>query len=58
MDDVTLAMQARVGWEFGGARPEREKQYTLSLATQTNAQPLPAVPEVFGLRLPPAKECL
>jgi len=28
------------------------------LATQTNAQPLPAVPEVFGLRLPPANECL
>ncbi|KAI9455050.1 hypothetical protein F5148DRAFT_401249 [Russula earlei] len=40
------------------ARPERERQYTLSLATQANAQPLPAVPEVFGLRLPPAKECL
>jgi transcription initiation factor TFIID subunit 9B len=33
-------------------------QYTLSLATQINAQSLPPVPEVFGLRLPPANECL
>jgi len=55
MDDVTLAVQARVGWEFGGRVP---KEYTLSLATQINAQSLPAVPEVFGLRLPPANECL
>jgi Transcription initiation factor IID, 31kD subunit len=30
----------------------------LSLAAQTNAVPLPAVPEVFGVRLPPASECL
>ncbi|KAH9960507.1 transcription initiation factor TAFII31, partial [Russula dissimulans] len=49
MEDVTIAVQARVGWEFGGRVP---KEYVLSLATQTNAQPLPPVPEVFGLRLP------
>ncbi|KAH9482844.1 Transcription initiation factor TFIID subunit 9 [Psilocybe cubensis] len=55
MDDVTLAVQARVGWEFGGRVP---KEYILSLAAEVNAQPLPAVPEVFGLRLPPASECL
>lgn len=30
----------------------------LSLAAQTNALPLPSVPEVFGVRLPPASECL
>lgn len=30
----------------------------LSLAAQTNATPLPAVPEVFGVRLPPPTECL
>ena len=80
MDDVTLAVQARVGWEFGGRVPKEvlkisffsspthllihtcphisTVQYTLSLATQINAQSLPAVPEVFGLRLPPANECL
>ncbi|KAI0796504.1 transcription initiation factor IID, 31kD subunit-domain-containing protein [Abortiporus biennis] len=55
MDDVILAVQARVGWEFGGRVP---KEYILSLATQTNAVPLPSVPEVFGVRLPPASECL
>lgn len=33
-------------------------QYILSLAAQTNATPLPAVPEVFGVRLPPQAECL
>ena len=30
----------------------------MSLATQTNSVPLPPVPEVFGVRLPPASECL
>ena len=30
----------------------------LSLATQTNSVPLPSVPEVYGVRLPPASECL
>ncbi len=33
-------------------------QYMLSLATQTNAVPLPSVPEVFGVRLPPPSERL
>ncbi|KAJ3575158.1 hypothetical protein NP233_g1272 [Leucocoprinus birnbaumii] len=55
MDDVTLAVQARVGWEFGGRVP---KEYILSLANEVNATPLPAVPEVFGVRLPPQSECL
>lgn len=30
----------------------------MSLAAQTNAVPLPSVPEVFGVRLPPTSECL
>jgi len=55
MDDVMLAVQARVGWEFGGRVP---KEHLLSLASQTNATPLPAVPEVFGVRLPPISETL
>jgi len=55
MDDIILAVQARVGWEFGGRVP---KEYILTLANQTNAIPLPSVPEVFGVRLPPASECL
>ncbi|KAG9317618.1 transcription initiation factor IID, 31kD subunit-domain-containing protein [Chiua virens] len=55
MDDIILAIQARVGWEFGGRVP---KEYLLSLASQTNATPLPAVPEVFGVRLPPPQETL
>ncbi|KAJ2924969.1 hypothetical protein H1R20_g12142, partial [Candolleomyces eurysporus] len=55
MDDVVLAVQARVGWEFGGRVP---KEYLLSLASEVNAAPLPAVPEVFGVRLPPNSECL
>ncbi|KAK7061574.1 transcription initiation factor TFIID subunit 9 [Favolaschia claudopus] len=55
MDDVVLAVQARVGWEFGGRVP---KEYILSLASEVNAVPLPAVPEVFGVRMPQASECL
>lgn len=54
-EDVVLAVQARVGWEFGGRVP---KDYILSLATQVNATPLPAVPEVFGARLPQSSDCL
>ena len=30
----------------------------MSLATQTNSQPLPAVPEAFGVRLPPESDRL
>jgi transcription initiation factor TFIID subunit 9B len=55
MDDIVLAVQARVGWEFGGRVP---KEYTLSLAAQTNAASLPAVPEVFGVRLPSPADSL
>ena len=33
-------------------------KYIFSLANQVNAAPLPAVPEVFGVRLPPASESL
>ncbi|KAJ4473490.1 TFIID-domain-containing protein [Lentinula lateritia] len=55
IDDVILAVQARVGWEFGGRVPS---EYISSLATQTNAIPLPSVPEVFGVRLPQSSDCL
>ncbi|KAF8211304.1 transcription initiation factor IID, 31kD subunit-domain-containing protein [Mycena galopus ATCC 62051] len=55
MDDVVLAVQARVGWEFGGRVP---KEYILSLASDVNAVALPAVPEVFGVRMPQATDCL
>jgi len=55
LEDVMLAIQARVGWELGGRVP---KEFILSLATQTNATPLPPVPEVFGIRHPPEKDCL
>ncbi|KAF8450347.1 transcription initiation factor IID, 31kD subunit-domain-containing protein [Boletus edulis BED1] len=55
MDDLALAVQARVGWEFGGRVP---KEYLMSLASQTNATPLPAVPEAFGVRLPSSSETL
>ncbi|KAG6833733.1 hypothetical protein H0H87_001165 [Tephrocybe sp. NHM501043] len=74
IDDVVLAVQARVGWEFGGRVPKEvrmaqllnkfedaqlcSQQYVLSLATQVNATPLPAVPEVFGVRLPQTSDCL
>lgn len=37
---------------------DEPSQYLLSLASEVNAAPLPAVPEVFGVRLPPNSECL
>ncbi|KAK7470822.1 Transcription initiation factor TFIID subunit 9 [Stygiomarasmius scandens] len=55
IEDVVLAVQARVGWEFGGRVPA---EYIQNLATTTNAVPLPSVPEVFGVRLPQSNDCL
>ncbi|KAF8314715.1 TFIID-31kDa-domain-containing protein, partial [Clavulina sp. PMI_390] len=55
MEDVTLAIQSRVGWEFGGRVP---KEHLLSLATKTNSEPLPTISETYGIRLPPQKYCL
>lgn len=54
-DDVTLAIQGKVGFEFGGRVP---KEYILSLAASTNEVPLPPVQEAFGIRLPPPEQCL
>ncbi|ELU45452.1 TFIID-31kDa domain-containing protein [Rhizoctonia solani AG-1 IA] len=53
-DDVTLAVQARVGWEMGGPVP---KEHLMALATKTNAQSLPAVSDTYGIRVP-AKHAL
>jgi len=53
-DDVTLAIQGKVGFEFGGRVP---KEYILSLAAATNEEPLPPVQEAFGIRLPPPEQC-
>lgn len=33
-------------------------QHLLSLATRTNADPLPPISETYGVRLPPLKHCL
>jgi len=55
MEDVTLAIQSRVGWEFGGRVP---KEHLLSLAAKTNAEPLPSMSETYGVRLPAPKYCL
>jgi len=54
-DDVTLAIQAKVGFEFGGRVP---KEYLLMQAASVNAEPLPPVSEVFGVRLPAPEHCL
>ncbi|KAF9509486.1 hypothetical protein BS47DRAFT_1261678, partial [Hydnum rufescens UP504] len=48
-DDVILAVQSRVGWEFGGRVP---KEHLLSLAYRTNSEPLPPISETYGVRLP------
>jgi len=55
IEDVTLAIQARAGWEFGGRVP---KEYLQSLADKTNSIPLPSIPETYGVRLPPSKHQL
>ncbi|ORY91760.1 transcription initiation factor IID, 31kD subunit-domain-containing protein [Leucosporidium creatinivorum] len=52
LDDVRLAVQARTE---GASVP---KEFLLQLATTVNANPLPPVPEVYGIRLPPPAQRL
>lgn len=55
IDDVRLAVGARVNYQFKPAPP---KEVILDLAQERNRKPLPAVPQQYGLRLPPEKYCL
>jgi transcription initiation factor TFIID subunit 9B len=55
IDDVRLAVGARVNYQFKPAPP---KELLLDLAQERNRKPLPAVPQQYGLRLPPEKYCL
>ncbi|GAA6023510.1 hypothetical protein JCM11491_006608 [Sporobolomyces phaffii] len=48
IDDIRLAVQART------ESAQVPKEFLLQLATQVNSVPLPPVPEVYGVRLPPA----
>ncbi|GAA5944483.1 uncharacterized protein JCM15063_006378 [Sporobolomyces koalae] len=52
IDDVRLAVQART------ESASVPKEFLLQLATQVNSVPLPAVPEVYGIRLPPVAQRL
>ncbi|GAA5906897.1 hypothetical protein JCM6882_006860 [Rhodosporidiobolus microsporus] len=52
LEDVRLAVQARTE---GAQVP---KEFLLQLSTTVNATPLPPVPEVYGIRLPPAAQRL
>ncbi|KAK4056526.1 Transcription initiation factor TFIID subunit 9 [Microbotryomycetes sp. JL221] len=52
LDDVRMAVQARTE---GSVVP---KEFLLHLATQINSNPLPPVPEVYGIRLPPRAQRL
>lgn len=73
LDDVRLAVQARtegasVPKEVNSIRctpptscltfPSACAQFLLQLATTVNANPLPPVPEVYGIRLPPPAQRL
>ncbi|GAA5846898.1 hypothetical protein JCM3766R1_000834 [Sporobolomyces carnicolor] len=52
IDDIRLAVQART------ESASVPKEFLLQLATQVNSVPLPPVPEVYGIRLPPAAQRL
>ena len=55
VDDVRLAIQNRVNFSFT-APPSRET--LMDMAAKKNAQPLPLIPESFGIRLPQERHCL
>merc|ERR1711939_187325 len=52
LEDLRMAIQSRTE---GSLLP---KEYLLSLASQVNAVPLPAVPEAYAVALPPERERL
>ncbi|KAJ1915138.1 Transcription initiation factor TFIID subunit 9 [Mycoemilia scoparia] len=55
MEDVRLAIQGRVNYS---STSPLDKEFLLDLATERNKQPLPLIPEKYGVRLPPEKHTL
>ncbi|KAJ2882311.1 Transcription initiation factor TFIID subunit 9 [Coemansia aciculifera] len=55
MEDVRLAIQGRVNYSFTSPP---DKDFLLELAEERNRQPLPLIPEKYGVRLPPEKHTL
>ncbi|GES93683.1 transcription initiation factor TFIID subunit 9 [Rhizophagus clarus] len=55
IDDVKLAIQGRITHSF--TSPPRQ-EFLAQLAKERNREPLPPVPEKYGLRLPPDRHCL
>lgn len=55
VEDVRLAVAARVNYQFKPAPP---KELLLEMAQEKNKRPLPAIPQQYGIRLPPEKYCL
>ncbi|CAI2166807.1 9874_t:CDS:2 [Funneliformis geosporum] len=55
IDDVKLAIQGRITHSF--TAPPRQ-EFLAQLAKERNKEPLPPVPEKYGLRLPPDRHCL
>ncbi|KAJ3085675.1 Transcription initiation factor TFIID subunit 9B [Quaeritorhiza haematococci] len=53
--DVRLAVEGRISHSF--TNPPA-KDFLFELAEKKNSQPLPIVPEKFGVRLPPERHCL
>ncbi len=55
VDDVKMAIQSRVSSEFTGPPP---RELMAEMAAERNQEPLPIIPEKFGLRLPAERYCL
>ncbi|OZJ04634.1 hypothetical protein BZG36_02029 [Bifiguratus adelaidae] len=55
IDDIQLAIQGRVNHSFTTPPP---KEFLLELADEKNKQPLPLIPEKYGIRLPPERHTL
>ncbi|KAI8370027.1 transcription initiation factor IID, 31kD subunit-domain-containing protein, partial [Choanephora cucurbitarum] len=55
LEDIQLAIQGRVNHSFTTPPP---KEFLLELAQEKNKQPLPLIPEKYGIRLPADKHCL
>lgn len=53
--DVKLAIQTSVNHSFTSPPP---REFLMKVAREKNSQPLPPVPEKYGLRLPPERHCL
>ncbi|PWN46127.1 transcription factor TAFII-31, partial [Ceraceosorus guamensis] len=58
LEDIMLAVSAKLANSGRGRGAATEKEMLLSLASSLNATPLPPISDTYGIRLPPPQHTL